>query len=101
MLRPASHGRFGSADANLQYLADTSGHLVLDLDKVAFVSIIGIGPYVVAVLRADQLRCYAHPTGGPPHASFQNIGNAKFLANLLYVLIVIPELKRGCARRYP
>src|SRR5947199_39280 len=60
------------------------GDFVLNGEYVSQVPIKTFRPDMAAVLAAHELSRYAHPFSDLPHASFQDKGNAKLLADLLH-----------------
>ena len=80
---PAVH--FGSANRRFQRSRDGIGDLILNGKDVIEIAIVAFGPYVMPVLRVDQLASDADTVPGFSDAAFQDISCSQSLTNGLHL----------------
>ena len=49
------------------------------------VAVVGLGPDLIAVLRADELRADAETVAAPPHAALDHVGDVESAPDVLHV----------------
>src|SRR5215469_17396039 len=61
------------------------GDLVLDREDVSEITVVTLGPDVLAILGLDQLRGDADAVAGFAQAAFEDIANAELMPNLFHI----------------
>ncbi|KEI30270.1 hypothetical protein AR463_08680 [Ralstonia solanacearum] len=70
-------------ELDLDFAGNCLGHLDLQGQDVMPVPLVGLGPQVRFVADPDELRRNPYPISGTPDASFEHVGNAEVLADLM------------------
>src|SRR5450755_4673666 len=101
ILRTGCSGQRSSKQRYLESLDHSTGNVVLHFEYVVEWSVIGLRPYVVAVIGANQLRCHSEGVPRFAYTSLEHVCNPKGVGDILNGGRLALKIESGSSRRNP